>query len=49
MWVPWASQPAGGADWPHMSAPRGLLWWVAFWSVLEASHVGFVADKRDLH
>ena len=28
-WVPWAGRPAGGANRPHMSAPRGLLWWVA--------------------
>jgi len=48
MWVPWADRPTGGADWPHMLAPRGLLRWVAFRSVLESSHVGFAADKRDL-
>ena len=48
MWVPWADRPASGVGWPHMSAPRGLLWWVAFRSVLESSHISFAADKRDL-
>ena len=47
-WVPWAGWLAGGADQPHMSAPQGLLWWVAFQRILESSRVGFVADKRDL-
>ena len=45
---PQAVWPAGGADQPHMVAPWGLLWWVAFWSVLESSHVGFIMDKHDL-
>jgi hypothetical protein len=48
MWVPWADQPVGGADWLHMSAPRGLLWWVAFRSVLESSHISFAVNKHDL-
>ena len=45
---PQAGQPTGGAGWPHMVAPWGLLRWVAFQSVLESSHVGFFADKHDL-
>ena len=47
-WVPWAVRPIGGADRPHMSAPQGLLWWVAFRSVLDSPYIGFIADKRDL-
>jgi hypothetical protein len=48
MCVPWAGRPQGGANRPHMSAPQGLLWWVAVQSVLESSHIGFLADKHDL-
>ena len=47
IWVPWAGRPAGGADWPHMSASRGLSWRVAFWCLLEPSSAGFVVDKYD--
>ena len=48
MWGPQAGRPVGGAGGPHMLAPRGLLWWVALWSVLESFHIGFAVDKHDL-
>ena len=43
-WAQGAEWPAGGADQPHMAAMCPLLQWFAFWSLLESSHIGFVAE-----
>ena len=47
-WAQVAERPAGGADWPHMATTCPPLRWFALWSLLESSHAGFAADKRDL-
>ena len=47
-WAQGAGRPAGGVGRPHMAATYPLLWWFAFYSLLESSHVGFIADKCDL-
>jgi hypothetical protein len=47
MWSPLAGRPTGGAGWPHMSETRGVLRWIAFWSLLESCHVSTVTDLHD--
>ena len=43
-WDPQNGQPIGGAGRPHMVAPRGLLRWRAYWSLLESSHIVYTVE-----
>jgi hypothetical protein len=46
-WAMGQGWPGGGADRPHMVAPRGVLRWRASWSLLGSSHVAPVVEFHD--